>query len=647
VSIVKALSWIFVVGVCINGGVVLTAQHTPAAPSDSSSANTVAQQAQPADPESGQEPPNQVRPEEIPEDVPRAMGPGATAPSPDRASASQRAIGSEGAADEGSDLVLRTPDGTERMRFTAAGNAGIGTGAPSAKLHVSGPGIFGKKIIAMPWTNTWGPSTGYIKLVTPIVHTESNMFQIHIVGYRFSPVGDSIDIRCSGYAYAGNYLFRTTCQTNGTDLPVEIGAETRPGGTDPVVVVRIGTPTTSWYYAQFSAEYDGWVAKSPAGFQWVVGETTPVQTGNTNNIVADDNTGNLAVGAIGTAPTTNRLTVNGASTFNGSVGIGMTNPAERLHVLGNASISGKLIVTESNDNSQGVYITRNPVFEPGSPSQMDYGLYLQATENVQSGASNGGGLLGAFLKSHLNGPGTLNTATGAHIDVGAAATGGTVLSGVGLKVNFTQASGSTITTGTGVYVSDVLATNDYAFYQAGADDTNYFAGNLLIGTTSSPTGAKLEVAGNANFTGTVTGGNIKAHYQDVAEWVPSNSDLEPGTVVVLDPAIGNGIMASIAAYDTTVAGVVSAQPGILLGEEGASKEQIATTGRVRVKADASRGAIAVGDLLVTSDKPGYAMRSTPIEIGGTAIHRSGTIVGKALEPLTDGQGEILVLLSLQ
>jgi hypothetical protein len=29
------------------------------------------------------------------------------------------------------------------------------------------------------------------------------------------------------------------------------------------------------------------------------------------------------------------------------------------------------------------------------------------------------------------------------------------------------------------------------------------------------------------------------------------------------------------------------------------------------------------------------------------MHRPGTLVGKALEPLTEGQGEILVLLTLQ
>lgn len=143
------------------------------------------------------------------------------------------------------------------------------------------------------------------------------------------------------------------------------------------------------------------------------------------------------------------------------------------------------------------------------------------------------------------------------------------------------------------------------------------------------------------------GGVINAKYQDVAEWVPATSDMEPGTVVVLNPERNNEVMPSHSEYDTTVAGVVSSMPGIILGIAGESKEQIATTGRVKVRVDARIRAVAVGDLLVTSDTPGTAMRSEPMEIRGRMFHQPGTIIGKALEPLAAGEGEILVLLSLQ
>ena len=158
---------------------------------------------------------------------------------------------------------------------------------------------------------------------------------------------------------------------------------------------------------------------------------------------------------------------------------------------------------------------------------------------------------------------------------------------------------------------------------------------------------RLKVVGNAHFAGTVTGQNIQAHYQDIAEWVPSATDLVPGTVVVLNLERDNQVMASATAYDTTVAGVVSAQPGLSLGIESEGTEQIATTGRVKVRVDARSKPIRVGDLLVTSDAPGTAMRSEPMNVNGRPFHQPGTIIGKALQSLDGGVGEILVLLSMQ
>jgi hypothetical protein len=171
-------------------------------------------------------------------------------------------------------------------------------------------------------------------------------------------------------------------------------------------------------------------------------------------------------------------------------------------------------------------------------------------------------------------------------------------------------------------------------------------GRLAVGGASDPA-YRLKVYGNARFEGTVTGQNIRAHYQDLAEWVPATTDLAPGTVVILNGDRNNEVMASTSSYDTTVAGVVSAQPGISLGIEGEGMEQIATTGRVKVRVDARTQAVRVGDLLVTSDLAGTAMRSEPMAINGRMFHQPGTIIGKALEPLETGIGEILVLLSLQ
>jgi hypothetical protein len=171
-------------------------------------------------------------------------------------------------------------------------------------------------------------------------------------------------------------------------------------------------------------------------------------------------------------------------------------------------------------------------------------------------------------------------------------------------------------------------------------------GNVGIGTTA-PT-AKLHVVGDGKLTGNLTvDGNIAAKYQDVAEWVESSQELTPATVVVLDTTKSNQVVAATQSYDSRVAGVISLKPGLALGEQSEGRVLVATTGRVKLKVDASNGPIQIGDLLVTSDREGYAMKSLPIEVGGVRIHRPGTIIGKALESLATGTGEILVLLSLQ
>lgn len=333
-----------------------------------------------------------------------------------------------------------------------------------------------------------------------------------------------------------------------------------------------------------------------------------------------------------------------------------TQERMRIHPGGNVAIgttndSAKLTLASTTDHSKLLSMTYTPTVEANA-TQEDTGAHVFAGTNVLPGVTNSGWMIASQAEAWNTGLGVLSYAVGGRFYAGVPPSypGGTVQHARGVEAGVLKGSG-TVVNGYGVFIGDVQATNSYGVYQASSVNGNHLAGNTAIGCM--PTANKLEVCGNArfegnaHFTGAVTGGSIRATYQDVAEWVPSAEELAPGTVVVLDPSVGNRVLASSRSYDTTVAGVVSEQPGILLGVPGDEKEQIATTGRVRVRVDARRAPIRIGDLLVTSEQPGTAMRSEPLEISGRAFHQPGTILGKALESLDSGVGEILVLLSLQ
>lgn len=308
---------------------------------------------------------------------------------------------------------------------------------------------------------------------------------------------------------------------------------------------------------------------------------------------------------------------------NNNIGIGTNNPLSLLHIGqfgGYGATTGLLL----GNNLLGTQYDRSLQVSPiqvASPASNSILLYALPTVNQGITVPNQFG----FFVDVKQGPGTVTSyaalATGQSPNLGA--TNNTHL----LMGKLTIPSGN------------------YAIY----DNTgynNYFSGNVGIGTFAPS--AKLDVTGDIRVTGNATiSGNIAAKYQDVAEWVPARQQIAAGTVVSLDTTQTNAVAPSARAYDTHVAGVVSAQPGVILGQGGVGKVMVATTGRVKVRVDATRHPIRIGDLLVTGNKPGVAMGSQPIRVAGVLIHRPGTIIGKALEPLSSGEGEVLVLLSLQ
>jgi hypothetical protein len=92
-----------------------------------------------------------------------------------------------------------------------------------------------------------------------------------------------------------------------------------------------------------------------------------------------------------------------------------------------------------------------------------------------------------------------------------------------------------------------------------------------------------------------------------------------------------------------ISGAGGINPGLSLSQEGIVEngQPVALTGRVYVKATAANGPIQPGDLLTSSDIPGYAMKATKRN------KSFGAVIGKAMSGLEEGEGLVLVLINLQ
>ena len=526
----------------------------------------------------------------------------------------------------------------EAMRIDSSGSVGIGTTVPGFKLDVNGNVGFRGGATYFKQSSGLAGNEGAAIGIGGTVNNEAT-FALSV--YRAGAYTNRLYVNQFGHVIL---------QPN-NDLNVGIGVASPAYKFDVSGQVNssgglciAGDCKTAWSQVGGASQWslngttlyynDGHVG---------IGTTTPVFDGNVASKYLSVTAGTNAFGSIGAGGgTANTGAVVGQYAF---VNTALGTTDKRV-----ATIVGSTD-TATNNGMIDFYTANAGVFTAGPR------MRINSAGNIGIGTTNPGGLLsvvgtsaaGSSVEAHvLN-----NTANGySSLRVGVDAMAGT--GGALHYFNGSWAtSGADIANGAellsfgsgGLSVAARHASGAINFFTGGGAAGNQrvtitASGNVGIGTASPST--PLHVVGDVTVTG-----NIAAKYQDIAEWVESSSPVSSGTVVVLDPSASNRVMASSRPYDTRVAGVVSSQPGLMLGERGDNKVLVSTTGRVKVKVDATAGPIQVGDLLVTSDQPGVAMKSQPIDVGGVQIHRPGTLVGKALEPLQKGTGEILVLLSLQ
>lgn len=191
-----------------------------------------------------------------------------------------------------------------------------------------------------------------------------------------------------------------------------------------------------------------------------------------------------------------------------------------------------------------------------------------------------------------------------------------------------------------------------SLYIRASDATNK-AGEILFydPTTNLKT---MELDGDYASTGKsriivdelqITGGS------DLAEYFKVNTleKIEAGTILSVMSDGSAKLQIADKAYDSKVVGVISGangvSPGLMLQQKGVEAVDgdypIAITGRVYVKADATKYGIKAGDLLTTSAMKGYAMKVKSYK------KAQGAIIGKALTDLNEGTGMVLVLLGVK
>ena len=308
-----------------------------------------------------------------------------------------------------------------------------------------------------------------------------------------------------------------------------------------------------------------------------------------------------------------RLTVQS----NGNVGVGTTSPSSLLTVngmiettTGGITLPDGTVLNDAGDLG-GISL---PFSGSGDAPGGNFSATLDITNTGDFGRA------GSFINNNTN-------------------NGGAAL--------FAETQG----TGEGARITVANSSNDSRALTLLHEGTGDLMQAITASSTASNVRFKIENDGDVLADGTFQGGGADVAEAFDVEGTPTA--YEPGDVLTISTAEDRTVTKSTTARSTRVVGVYATKPGVLLSENGTdtdlkTKVPMGVVGVIPTKVSAENGAIERGDLLVTADTPGHAMKAQPTVIKGTKIYPQGAILGKALEGFDGpGTGTIDVLVNVK